>query len=120
MDIKRLDQEINLMHQQVCSALGDPKRILILYLLDDGPKCVNDLAQAMEIPQSTVSRHLRVLREHRLVRTERQGTTIQYSLAAEQIIQALELLRQINTQQVKENLGLANLAEFQTQLKIKE
>ena len=118
MDIKRLDQEINLMHLQVCSALGDPKRIMILYLLDDSPKCVNDLAQIMGIPQSTVSRHLRVLREHRLVRTERQGTNIQYSLACDEIIQAMELLRQINTRQVKENLDLANLAEYQTQPKI--
>lgn len=120
MDIKHLDQEINFMHMQVCSALGDPKRILILYMLDDGPKCVNDLAAAMDIPQSTASRHLRVLREHRLVRTERQGTNILYSLACDEIIQALELLRQINTQQVKENLDLANLSEFQKQLKIKE
>jgi len=118
MDIKRLDQEINLMHLQVCSALGDPKRILILYLLDDGPKCVNGLVEVMDVPQSTVSRHLKVLRDHRLVRTERQGTNIQYSLACDEIIQALELLRQINTQQVKENLDLANLAEYQIQPKI--
>ncbi len=109
MEIDRLSKEIQLLHQQVCPALGDPKRMLILYLLDDGMKCVNDLAQSLEVPQSTVSRHLRVLREHGLVRTERQGTSVVYSLANERIIQALELLRQVMSEQIKDRLTQANL-----------
>ena len=34
MEIEILEQEINLMHERVCYALGDPKRVLMLYLLD--------------------------------------------------------------------------------------
>jgi DNA-binding transcriptional ArsR family regulator len=30
------------LHQRVCRALGDPKRLLILYALEDGPLCVNE------------------------------------------------------------------------------
>ena len=41
-----LHQEIILLHAQVCQGLADPKRILLLYALADGPRRVTDLAEA--------------------------------------------------------------------------
>ncbi|NIW49404.1 MAG: metalloregulator ArsR/SmtB family transcription factor, partial [Gammaproteobacteria bacterium] len=60
---KSLRDEINKLHAQVCSGLADPNRILILYKLAEAPHNVSDLASSLEIPQPTVSRHLKVLRE---------------------------------------------------------
>ena len=60
MDIKKLEQEIGLLHERICSALGDPSRLLILYLLSEKDLFVNEIADAMNMPQSSVSRHLRV------------------------------------------------------------
>jgi DNA-binding transcriptional ArsR family regulator len=85
--------EAALLHEHVCQALADPKRIVILYLLAEGPQNVGDIADALDSPQSTVSRHLKVLRERSLVTTEREGSTIVYSLADRRIIQALDLMR---------------------------
>lgn len=65
-----------LLHERVCPALGDPKRLLILYALAEGPRCVNELVEVLQVSQPTVSRHLRVLRERGLVNTDRQGTAI--------------------------------------------
>jgi ArsR family transcriptional regulator len=45
------------------------------------------------VPQPTISRHLKVLRERGLVFTERQGTIITYHLADQRVIQAMDLLR---------------------------
>ena len=90
-----LCQEITLLHAQVCQGLADPKRILILYALADGPRRVTDLADALGVPQPTVSHHLKILRERGLVVAEQEGTAVYYALADERVIQALDLLREV-------------------------
>jgi DNA-binding transcriptional ArsR family regulator len=91
----KIVQEVNLLHKRVCPALGDPKRLLILYALEQGPLCVSELVDALQLTQPTVSRHLRVLRERGLVHTERRGTAIFYSLADKRLIDAVDLLRAV-------------------------
>jgi DNA-binding transcriptional ArsR family regulator len=88
-----LEQEVNLLHAQVCQGLADPKRILLLYALADGPQRVTDLAEMINVPQPTVSHHLKTLRERGLVLTEREGTAVYYSLADRRVVEALDLLR---------------------------
>jgi ArsR family transcriptional regulator len=75
--------------------LSDPTRVVILYALAGGPKCVNELAAALSISQPNISRHLKVLRERSLVTTERNGQAVIYSLADERLIKALDLLRDV-------------------------
>lgn len=60
MDTKTLELELNLLHERICAALADPKRILMLYLLAEGGMYVNEISEQLNMPQSTVSRHLRV------------------------------------------------------------
>lgn len=102
MDIKSTEKEVNLLHERICSALGDPTRILILYLLAERGMYVNEISEALKLPQSSASRHLRVLRERNLVATERQGTAVLYTLEDKRIIQALDLMRAILSQQLHE------------------
>jgi len=90
-----LRQEITLLHAQVCQGLADPKRILILYALAEGPRRVTELADALGVPQPTVSHHLKILRERGLVVAEQEGTAVYYALADERVIQALDLLREV-------------------------
>lgn len=92
---ERLEQEVNLLHASICQALADPKRILILYALSEGPKNVTELTDALDVPQPTVSRHLKVLRERKLVTAERDGATVRYSLADGRVIEALDALRAV-------------------------
>ena len=96
-----LELEINLLHERICSALGDTTRIMIILLLAEKPMYVNEITDALGAPQSTVSRHLRILRERKLVKTTREGTSIQYSLSDERIIQALDLMRSVLNQQIQ-------------------
>lgn len=65
-----LREEVVRLHAQVCSGLADPNRILIIYNLAEGPRCVNEIAASLELSQPTVSRHLKVLRERGIVRAE--------------------------------------------------
>ncbi len=101
MDIKLLEKEVDLLHERICSALGDPTRILILYLLSEHGMFVNEISDALEMPQSSASRHLRVLRERNLVATEHQGTAVFYTLQDRRIIQALDLMRAILSTQMQ-------------------
>ena len=89
----KLKAEITQLHAQVCSGLSDPTRILILYKVAQSPRNVSDLAEELDVPQPTVSRHLKILRDRRMVVSQREGQSVFYSLADERIIQALELLR---------------------------
>lgn len=61
-------------------ALADPTRARILYALSRGRLCVRDLAVLVGVSESAVSHQLRFLRTRRLVKGQREGTVIHYSL----------------------------------------
>ncbi|MBE2221438.1 MAG: winged helix-turn-helix transcriptional regulator [Anaerolineae bacterium] len=88
-------EELDLLHANICQALGDPKRILILYALDEQPRHVTALADDLGMPQPTVSRHLRVLRQRNLVSTERNGAAVVYTIQDNRIISVLDTMRGI-------------------------
>jgi DNA-binding transcriptional ArsR family regulator len=62
-------------------ALSDPTRLALLAVLRDGERPVGDLVDALGCPQPKVSRHLKVLKDARLVRARRDGRNIHYTLA---------------------------------------
>jgi DNA-binding transcriptional ArsR family regulator len=101
-----LEQEIAQLHGGVCSALADPTRIRILYSLSEQSCNVTELSEILEIPQSTASRHLKVLRERDLVDSERVGTSVIYALRNPLVIQALDLLRSVVREVNQRRAGL--------------
>jgi ArsR family transcriptional regulator len=86
-------RELNLLHANICQALGDPKRILILYAINEKPRHVTALAESLGFPQPTVSRHLRILLQRALVRKERNGPAVVYHLADPRIVEILDSMR---------------------------
>ncbi len=105
-----LREEVIRLHAQVCSGLADSNRILIIYSLAEGPRNVTEISSAVELPQPTVSRHLKILRERGIVRAEREGQTINYHLSDTRFIQALDLLRATLADQLREQVLLARRA----------
>jgi ArsR family transcriptional regulator len=61
-------------------ALSDPTRRDILRLLRDGPRTSGEIAQHFDAAWPTISRHLAVLRDARLVLSTRMGQQIVYEL----------------------------------------
>jgi ArsR family transcriptional regulator len=92
--------DINELYARVCRALADPKRLLIINELRNGPKAVGEVASALDISQPNVSRHLAVLRDRGFVTAERVGSTVQYSLASPKILRAMDLLREFMTEEL--------------------
>lgn len=65
---------------ELLRALASPLRIAIVLRLQDGPKAVHELVDALGAPQPLVSQHLRVLRGARLVHAQRHGREVAYAL----------------------------------------
>ena len=62
-------------------AFADPVRLRLLNLLSGGEVCVCHLHEALDLPQSTVSRHLAYLRRRGLVAGRKEGLWVHYRLA---------------------------------------
>src|SRR4030065_685617 len=77
--------------------LSVDKRIEIIELLKKEPMSVNALADALGITQSAVSQHLRVLKSAGLVKDERHGYWIYYSLSKDVLEKCRERLNRICT-----------------------
>jgi ArsR family transcriptional regulator len=101
--------ELNLLHANICQALGDPKRIQILYALFDQPRNVTALAEHLDTPQPTISRHLRVLRQRALVKSERNGASVVYQLTDERMIDVLETMRHILRDSLSRQSNVLNI-----------
>ncbi|MNT35267.1 HTH-type transcriptional repressor CzrA [compost metagenome] len=76
---ENLDNETLFMVSQTFKALSDNTRIRILYLLSQRECSVNEIAEELSLLQSTVSHQLRFLKNLRLVKFRRSGTTLYYS-----------------------------------------
>jgi DNA-binding transcriptional ArsR family regulator len=81
-------EEVHRLHAELCQALADPKRILILYALAERP-------EGLALRQSNVSQHLAVLRDRGLVTAERSGTHVSYTVTYPDVVAALDLLRAV-------------------------
>lgn len=65
---------------EIFRVLADPSRChLVMALIEAGELCVCDLAATVGMTESNVSHHLRLLRDHSIVRRRRQGKMVFYS-----------------------------------------
>lgn len=87
---KEIDEETLFIVTQTFKALGDPTRVRILHLLFQKECSVNEIADTLDIVQSTVSHQLRFLKNLRLVKYRRAGTTLYYSHDDEHVMLILK------------------------------
>jgi ArsR family transcriptional regulator len=66
----------------VAKAMGHPSRMLILDVLREREMCVCELTPLIEADQSTVSRHLAVLKQAGLIEDRKEGSSVYYQLRA--------------------------------------
>lgn len=70
---------------------SDSTRMRIMYRLFDGPVSVGDIAEALDMSQSAISHQLRNLKENKLVKSEREGKSIKYSLLDDHVKLIIEI-----------------------------
>ena len=84
---------------RVFKALCDPRRLAILEQLRSGEKCACVLLEKLDIGQSGLSYHMKVLCESGIVTSRQEGKWTHYSLCETGSAYALSLLRAITTPQ---------------------
>ena len=78
-------------------ALADPTRRRIVELVSEGERSAGEIASAFAISRPGVSKHLRVLREHGVIRSRSDGTRRLYSLEGEGLVELDEWIRRFWT-----------------------
>lgn len=77
----------------ILKTLGHPVRLCIVAGLVENPGCnVSDMQQCLEIPQSTISQHLSILRSKGILRGTRSGVNVRYRVVNEDVVRLIKTL----------------------------
>lgn len=90
-------ETVHQKNAKVFKALCDPKRLAILELLRSGEKCACVLIDQLDMGQSAVSYHMKILCESGIVASRQEGKWTHYSLSAEGSAAAGQLLQELTT-----------------------
>ena len=88
--LNELDEETLFLVSQIFKALSEPTRIKILHLIHQKECSVSEISETLNRQQSTVSHQLRFLKNLRLVKFRREGTTIYYSADDDHVFNMME------------------------------
>lgn len=88
-------QKIYEVHANICKVFTNPRRLEIIDLLRENEKTVNELVKLMNLPQSSVSQHLAVMREKGILEAKRHGSSVTYRISDERILKACDLMREV-------------------------
>jgi DNA-binding transcriptional ArsR family regulator len=83
------DEEIQ-KNADIMKAIGDPTRLKIIYLLEQGELCVCEIMTALDKPQPTVSHHLNLLKNADILKWRKEGVWIHYKLSNPKIPENLK------------------------------
>jgi SAM-dependent methyltransferase len=94
-------------------SLADPTRLRLLRLLERHELGVTELVDVLQLPQSTVSRHLKLLADRGWLKSRAQGTTNLYRMRADELPPEARRLWQVAREQLE---GWATLQQDQVRL----
>ena len=103
------EQQRSEARAQILKALAHPSRIFIVEKLSEKSYCVCEITDMIGSDKSTVSKHLSILKNAGIVSTQRQGTTIYYSLEAPCLLRFIGCVEQVIEQNIEKQLaGIRN------------
>jgi DNA-binding transcriptional ArsR family regulator len=91
---------------RIIKALSHPSRLFIVDELSRGQRCVQELAGMVDADISTVSKHLSILRNAGIVRDEKQGARVYYSLRVPCVLDFLSCVESVMASTVQEQAAL--------------
>ncbi|NQV93252.1 winged helix-turn-helix transcriptional regulator [Candidatus Kaiserbacteria bacterium] len=78
----------------IYKTLSNPKRLEILNTIKNRELTAGELMEVLQVRKANLSQHLTILRNHRLVKTRRQGTNIYYSIMDPRIVEPCKILHE--------------------------
>ena len=92
------------MYVRIYKALAHPIRIKIVRTLRDGPLCVCTLNENVEFSQSNLSQHLKILKDAGILKSEKDGIRILYSIKDDEVKNRLDVTEKI----IKNEISMMN------------
>ena len=77
---------------EFCKALSDDTRQRILVILLEGEKCVSDIVDDFDMSQPTISHHLGVLKQFKLVTSRKEGKLVFYDINRDNLVECCGML----------------------------
>jgi len=93
--MKPRNYELYELQAELCQMMANPKRIAIIEILGDGECSVGELAQALSTSISTVSQHLRTMRDKGIVVNRKEAQTVYYHLKNPKLIEGCHIMREV-------------------------
>ena len=97
------------MYVRVYKALAHPIRIKIVRTLREGPLCVCILNENVEFSQSNLSQHLKILKDAGILKCEKDGMRILYSIKDDEVKNLLEVTETMIKNEI--NMMSSNFAD---------
>src|SRR3972149_824873 len=93
--LNSVDDQIFLMHAEVCKAMANPVRLKVISALQNGEQSVEAMVKLLKLRKANLSQHLAVLRQRGIVATRRQGLNIFYRCSNPKMLKACRMLREV-------------------------
>ena len=88
-------EEVQVDVAQVLKVLGDPNRLKIIELLKNGERCQCEIIPSIGQSQPTISRHLRILEENKILVNRKDGVKVLYRIGNPNVLRIIELAASI-------------------------
>ena len=98
-------------HAEMCKVFSNATRLQILSVLRDREMTVAAIARELGVALGTVSPHLLMMKQRRVLASRKQGNQVFYRLANRKLLQAFDLMREILYEQMKLEAPLAETLE---------
>lgn len=100
------EEQLYRLQADLCRVLAEPTRLKLLSLLGEKPCAVKDLVEATGERQAKISQHLTIMRKLSIVRAQRAGTEMHYSLTDPRILEACRITREVLLQRLIQQASL--------------
>ncbi|MBM7624559.1 ArsR/SmtB family transcription factor [Sporohalobacter salinus] len=97
-----MSELISQLKSKLFKALAHPTRIQILNLLQQGELCVCEIYEALELSQSNISQHLKVLRDQNLVESKKVGVEVHYKIKNDEVWEILDSAKNLIVKQINQ------------------
>lgn len=103
------------MQAELCGLMANAKRLMILdYLSQEGEANVGRIAEALELPITAVSQHLRLMRDGNVVVSRKSGHCVCYKLKHPELMAGCHAVREVLHAELKQRGQMAEFIEDQT------
>ncbi len=93
--MKPCNFELFELQAELCQMMANPKRIAIIEILGRGERSVGELAEALSTSISTVSQHLRTMKDKGVVVNRKEAQTVYYHLKNPKLIEGCHIMREV-------------------------